>query len=293
MLGSSPLAVATDRPLDVVNSRAAVPPCQPGDRPGPGVRRTAVGLRRSVARGFRVKVRVSSVDTMKVESSKCVACGADLALSGARYCSECVASIPAGGVEAKPPRSPSTISDEYWRYITWGAIAAAIIAVGALAAVLLGSLKSDAVSGEVAAVMTIPPAVSSTVEVKALESIDVPVTGPIVIEAPRIGPSTRYHREGAVVVVRVTMDECERSEGMLRAGGTIRNDSPLGQSLSYTLTVDLERSRLGTRLARLEDVVDRVGPGETAAWSVETRSTKVVTVRCDVASLRVAPRSVP
>jgi len=240
-----------------------------------------------------VKVEPLSVDIMKVEPSKCVACGADLSLPGARYCSECVASIPAGGEEAKRPRPPSTISDEYWRYITWGAIAAAIVAVGALAAVLFGSMKGNAVSGEATVASTIPAVVLSTVNVKALEIIDIPVTGPVVIESPRIGPSTRYHREGAVAVVRVTMDECERSEGMLRAGGSIRNDSPVGQTFTYALTVDLVRSRLGTSLARLEDVIERVGPGATVAWSVGTPSTKGVTVRCDVASLKLDPLSVP
>lgn len=131
------------------------------------------------------------------------------------------------------------------------------------------------------------------IRVKAIESVKVPVTETIVIDSPRLGFSTRYHRAGAVVVTRVTMDERERREGMLVAGGSIRNDSALDQTFTDTLTVDLVRARLGIRLARLPTAVERLGPGEAATWSVETPATKIVTIRCNVDTLTVDPITFP
>jgi len=227
-----------------------------------------------------------------VEPSKCPACGADLTLSGVRFCSECGKPVLAGEADASQTPQPR-ISEEQWQYITWGSGAVIVVALAAVAAVIFGVVSDSGGVEASVAVSTTQAPMPSTEAPKAMEIIDVPVTEPIVIESPRLGPSTRYHRDGSVVVGRVTMDRCERSEGMLRASGSIRNDSSLGQAFTYGMTIDLERSRLGTRLARLDAVIDRLGPGEVAEWSVETPSTKVVTIRCDVDTLTVTPLTFP
>jgi len=237
-------------------------------------------------------VRPGNADIRWVEPSTCDACGSDLALSGARYCSECGAPIT-DDERSAAPTSSFRVTDGQWRYITWTAVAVAIVAAATIAAVAFGTLTGGDPADTAVAPPTIEMSPSSTVALKAIETVDVPVTEPIMIESPRIGPSTRYHRDGAVVVLRLTMEECERSDGMLRAAGSIRNGSALGQTFTYALTVDLSRAGLGTRLARLESVAEGVGPGEVVGWSVETPSTKVVTVRCGVTAVTVTPLTTP
>jgi hypothetical protein len=169
-------------------------------------------------------------------------------------------------------------------------MAAGAVAIVALVAVVFGLLSGTGTAGA-ADRESIEEAVSTsvTVPVKAIEVINVPVIEPVVLRSPRIGPTTRYHQDGTVVVVRVTMDVCERHDGMLRAGGSIRNDSALEQTFDYDLGVDLKRKGTGGLLDHLEASVEGVAPGETVEWNVETVSSRVVNIRCLVADLTVIP----
>lgn len=226
-----------------------------------------------------------------MDSTKCAACGAELPDTAARFCSSCGEPVPdvdgSAGVDSSPP---SRITDEHWQYITWGAIAAGAVAIVALVAVVFGLLSGADASetDEPTATDEFAPT-SITVAAKALEMINVPVTEPVVIHFPRIGPTTRYHQDGTVVAVRVTMEVCERRDGMLRASGSIRNDTALDQTFDYDIGVDLKRRGTGTLLSHLGASVESLGPGETAEWNVETVSSRVVKIRCDVANLAVIP----
>ncbi|MFV9672474.1 MAG: hypothetical protein ACNYZH_04550 [Acidimicrobiia bacterium] len=221
--------------------------------------------------------------------TKCATCGADLPDAAARFCSACGEPVQVSG-ESPDPSPPSGITDEHWQYITWGAIAAGAVAIVALVAVVFGLLSgSDTVGASDSFVVDEPVATSVTVPAKALESINVPVTETVVIRSPRVGPTTRYHQDGTVVVVRVTMDVCERHDGMLRASGSIRNDSALDQTFDYDIDVDLKRRGTGALLSHLEASVEGITAGETVEWSVETVSSRVVNIRCDITELTVIP----
>ena len=226
-----------------------------------------------------------------MDSTKCAACGTELPDAAARFCSSCGEPVPAaGGSAGTDPSPPSRITDEHWQYITWGAIAAGAVAIVALVAVVFGLLSGADASDTDDPVATDESAPTSvTVPAKALETINVPVTEPVVIRSPRIGPTTRYHQDGTVVAVRVTMDVCERHDGMLRASGSIRNDTALDQTFDYDLGVDLKRRGTGALLSHLGVAVENLGPGETAEWNVETVSSRVVNIRCDVTDLTVIP----
>jgi hypothetical protein len=232
-------------------------------------------------------------------SPNCAMCGSGLSDFDARSCAACGAVVerpdavveqpdPSPAVEG-PPRWKMT--EEQWQYVTWGALAAAAVAVVALIAVVFG-LLSQSEAAEAApdaagavATTTTPLALSE----QAGELAGLPVGEPELIEYPRLWSSNMYNRNGAVVALRVTMDECERREGMLYASGSIRNDSPVGQALSYRLGIELTRAVVATPLGSLEAVVDDLGPGETTDWIAETVSTKAVSLRCEVATLTVTP----
>ncbi|MEA3510269.1 MAG: hypothetical protein U9R51_02435 [Actinomycetota bacterium] len=221
--------------------------------------------------------------------TKCATCGAGLPDAAARFCSACGEPVPASGESPNlPPRSG--ITDEHWQYITWGAIAAGAVAIVALVAVVLGLLSgTDPVGASDSLVVDDPVATAIAVPTKAIELVNVPVTETVVIRSPRIGPTARYHQDGTVVIVRVTMDVCERHDGMLRASGSIRNDSAVDQTFDYDIGVDLKRRGTGARLSHLETSVEGITPGETADWTVETVSSRVVNIRCDVTELTVTP----
>lgn len=222
---------------------------------------------------------------------KCTACGADYTDADARFCSSCgepVVIPDEASVKGSVP--PARFTDEHWQYITWGAIAAGAVAIVALVAVVFGLLSdagtsSDAESGSVDEVVS----TAVTVPAKALESINVPVIEPVVIRSPRIGPTTRYHQDGTVVVVRVTMDVCERHDGMLRASGSIRNESALDQTFDYDIGVELKRRGTGALLSHIEASIEGLASGASAEWIVETVSSRVVNIRCDVTELTVIP----
>jgi hypothetical protein len=226
-----------------------------------------------------------------MDSMKCAACEADLPDAVARFCSSCGEPVPVSDVDAETdPPTLSRLTDEHWQYITWGAIAAGAVAIVALVAVVFGLLSgADTSSASDSAEANEMIAMSITEPAKALVTIDVPVTKPVVIRSPRIGSITRYHQDGTVVAVRVTMDVCERHDGMLRAGGSIRNDSSLDQTLDYDIDVDLKRRGTGALLSHLETSIENLAAGEKAEWSIETVSRRVVNIRCDITELTVAP----
>ncbi len=188
------------------------------------------------------------------------------------------------------PPPPSRITDELWQYITWGATAVGAVAIVALVAVVFGLLSGTGTAGAAhPAAAEEVVATSVTVPVKAIEMINVPVTEPVVIRSPRIGRTARYHQDGTVVVVGVTMDVCERHDGMLRATGSIRNDSAVDQTFDYDIGIDLKRRGTGAVLAHLGASIEGLEPGEAAVWTVEAVSSRVVNIRCVVTDLTVIP----
>ena len=116
-----------------------------------------------------------------------------------------------------------------------------------------------------------------------------PVSYPSIVESPKIGESAGYHQDRAYIAFKLTVDTCDRSEGMLRAGGSIRNETLIGQTLDYHLVIEMTRRVVGTSLVSLETTVEDLGPLETAEWSVEAVSTRTVNVECVVDTLTVAP----
>jgi len=226
-----------------------------------------------------------------MDSTECTACGAEVPDATARFCSSCGRPVPASGESSETDSSsPSGITDEHWQYITWGAMAAGAVAIVALVAVVFGLLSETGTVGAVSQESMEEMVSTSVAEPgKAVETINVPVTEPVVLRSPRLGPTTRYHQDGTVVVLRVTMDVCERHEGMLLASGSIRNDTALAQTFDYDIGVDLERRGTGALLAHLEAAVESLEPGETAEWNVETVSSRVVNIRCDVTDVTVTP----
>ncbi len=225
-------------------------------------------------------------------SPNCAACGSGLSDFDARSCAACGAAVEhpeAAPTVEDPPRAKLT--EEQWQYVTWGAVAAGAVAVVALIAVVFG-LLSQSEAAEPAPDAAAPASIttSSTVVTSQPDaSVGLPVREPVLIEHPRVWTSNRYNRNGAVVGLRVTMDDCERREGMLHASGTIRNDTLVDQTLGYRLGVDLTRAVVGTPLGYLETEVEDLGPGETTEWMVETASTKAVNLRCELVMLTVAP----
>ena len=184
------------------------------------------------------------------------------------------------------------LTEEQWQYVTWGAVAAGAVAIVALLAVVFGLLSrsDDTVSSPIASGTT---ATTTTVAPRTGMITEFPVTYPSVVESPQIGDSAGYHQDRAFIAVRLTVDTCERSDGMLRAGGSIRNETRIGQTLDYLIAVKMTRRVVGTSLASLETTVEDLGPNETAVWSVEAVSTKTVNVACNVATLTVAPSESP
>lgn len=185
-----------------------------------------------------------------------------------------------------PPRLRP--SEEHWQYATWGAVAVGAVAIVALLAVVLSLVSS---SDEASPPPPAAASESTTTTVRSWIGVvtEFPVTDPSTIESPRIGDSAGYFQDGAFIAVRLSVDACERSDGMLRASGSIRNETNIGQTLDYHIAVEMTRRLVGTSLASMEATVEDLGPRETAEWAVETVSTKTVNVACDVAALTVVP----
>ena len=182
------------------------------------------------------------------------------------------------------------LTEQQWQYVTWGAGAVGAVAIVALLAVVFGLLSSsnDTSRSPVAAASESSSTTTTVVRPSGMIT-EFPVTYPSIVEFPEVGDSAGYHQDGAFIAVRLTVDTCERSDGMLKASGSIRNETRIGQTLDYHLAVEMTRRVVGTSLASLETSVEDLGPSETAEWSVEAVSTKTVNVACDVATLTVAP----
>ncbi|MEN8233715.1 MAG: hypothetical protein ABFR89_02185 [Actinomycetota bacterium] len=189
------------------------------------------------------------------------------------------------------PETPSRLTDDQWRYLAWVSVAVGIVAVGAIIAVMVGTITRtpEAARASSEATSTTSTTIDPESAPHALEMIELPVTAPVVIDHPRVGVTGRYHRDGSVVMVRITGDECERSDGMLRAAGTIRNESKVGQTFDYVISLEVQRSLTGSVLTKLETTVENLGPDEKAEWSVEEASSKVTSMRCLVSELTVIP----
>ena len=279
-----------------------------------------------------IKVRAQSADIIEMTSTNCAACGANLADSGARFCSSCGVPIATDPVqpeteaapvtadspdeEAAPapvpdtPEEPTseagaqdkpavpladrplrrTMTEEQWRYTTWGAVAAGAVAIVALVAVVLGLLSraedASAASSERSVATT---TTTSTIPTANGPTAAAPITEAVTIESPRVGYPVWYRLGPTAVILTVTMSECDRIDGMLRASGEIRNNSPLGQTLDYRLGIEMSRPVVGTALASLEATIDGLEAGDTVEWLAETPSTKSVSLRCDMPLLTVAP----
>jgi hypothetical protein len=258
-------------------------------------------------------------------SPSCTACGSDLLDPEARYCSACGAPVPEA--EPIPDDAPVTgesalendvpaehdsdpkvaetsgnlskiglevpfrlrLTEQQSQYVTWGAVAAGAVAIVALLAVVFGLLSSSNETSRSPVAAVSESTTTTTIERPSGMITEFPVTYPSIVESPQIGDSAGYHQDGAFIAVKLTVDTCERSDGMLRASGSIRNDTRIGQTLDYHIVVKMKRRVVGTSLASLETAVEGLGARETAEWSVEAVSTKTVNVACDVATLTVAP----
>lgn len=275
-----------------------------------------------------VKVRGKRTDINAMASTNCAACGSGLNNPEARFCSTCGAavvttlpasdtppvpdhieipdpealaepetSIPVGEETAHgdaaskydgPPRR--TMTEDQWQYATWGAVAASAVAVVALIAVVFGLLsRAEDASAASNQRTGMTSTTTTTIQIADGPTAAAPVTEPVMIEAPRVGQPVWYRVGRTAVIVTLTMSECDRIDGMLRASGEIRNSSPIGQTLDYRFGVEMTRPVVGTALASLEATVDDLAAGETIEWLVETPSTKSVSLQCDIGALTVAP----
>ena len=274
-----------------------------------------------------VKVSGPGADINEMASTNCAACGYGLIDPEARFCSACGAAVvpepspfvaesasgriaepepggPAGsgstvaaGVETAGDRAASkydgpprrTMTEDQWQYTTWGAVAAGAVAIVALVAVVFGLLSRAEDASAASNERTVATSTTTTtIPIADGPAAAAPVVEPLIVEAPRIGHPVWYRFGRTAVIVTLTMSECDRVDGMLRAGGEIRNNSPLGQTLDYRFDVEMTRPVVGTSLASLEATIDGLASGETEEWLVETPSTKSVSLRCDIGALTVA-----
>lgn len=201
---------------------------------------------------------------------------------------------PSGGLPTYALEVPirHRLSQDQWQYVTWGAVAVGAVAIVALLAVVFGLLSSEHETSRAPVAAAGDSTTTTTVARRIGIVTEFPVIAPSVVESPQIGESAGYLQDWAYIAVRLTVDTCERSDGMLKAGGSIRNETRIGQTLDYHIAVDMTRRVVGTSLASLETLVDDLGPRETAEWGVEAVSTKTVNVACDVVALTVAPSEI-
>ncbi len=218
---------------------------------------------------------------------RCEACGAE-AYEGAVSCDDCGRRL----APAEPRPEPAIPRHELWRMAMWGAGALTMIALGALAVVVVGTLtrtpastNAEATTTTTSTTTTLPP----DEPIQALELVDVPVSAPVTIEAPPIDRPARIHHGGQIVVFEIDGNECGSGGGSLGASGTITNLSPVDQALTFALTVDLIRSTTGSRLERQVVDVGGLAAGDTATWEVRASSPRKVNVRCIVREVTVAP----
>lgn len=238
-------------------------------------------------------------DIQYMISMRCTSCGTDVGDVDARFCSNCGALVPTfdgdDEVQEKPKPAISLDSAEIKQYATWGGIVAGVVALIAVGWVFLGGSSGDDDAQAVA------PATTTTVETttttvpqgdeptQAMELIYLPVTDSVTIEYPRSGGIGRYHQDGQVVTVSINGEMCERSDGLLKVGGTIRNHSQNDQTLDYVIGVDFSRAFPVTHLAHVEATVTGLAPNQAVDWYGEAPSERLVTVKCVITDVTVTP----
>ena len=230
---------------------------------------------------------------------RCRTCATEIADSDALFCSHCGAAMASG--EGDPPatidgQGSRSRNDQRWRLVTWVAVAVGGVAAVALIALTFGTRSEperttpDDVAIQDVTTTTVPAPAGEPI--KAVETVNLPLSNAVTIEYPRTGTTGRYHLDGEVVNVYIAGDKCGGDEGMIEASGAIRNDSQSRQTLDYIIGVDLIRAVTGSRLAHLETTIEGLAPGASADWSVEMISTRTVSLRCVVTDLTVAPQSI-
>ncbi|MCH8128692.1 MAG: hypothetical protein IIC70_02195 [Acidobacteria bacterium] len=174
------------------------------------------------------------------------------------------------------------------RYATLGAFVLGALAVGALTVVTVSALtRTDVNQPTSAPTTTVTSAVTESTH--ASETINPAVTQTITIPFPRLGGVGRYHQDGVVAMFGIAGDHCGTREGMIGASGTIRNESPAGQTFDYIIEVDLIRVWTRARIGHLEATVTGLAPGASADWSVEIPSTRVSAIDCEVTDVTLTP----
>jgi len=224
-------------------------------------------------------------------ATTCRACGTELEDPAARYCSWCGADVPSDEPEEISPESEHTHRQhaaDPLRYATLGAFVLGALAVGALTVVTVSALtRTDVNQPTSAPTTTVTSAVTESTH--ASETINPAVTQTITIPFPRLGGVGRYHQDGVVAMFGIAGDHCGTREGMIGASGTIRNESPAGQTFDYIIEVDLIRVWTRARIGHLEATVTGLAPGASADWSVEIPSTRVSAIDCEVTDVTLTP----
>ena len=192
--------------------------------------------------------------------------------------------------EVSPERDPPARKEagEAWRFATLGAFVGGALAVGALIVVTISALTRTDVN-ESASTPTSTVTAVFTESTHALEAINPAVTQTITIPFPRLGEVGRYHQDGTVVMFGIAGDHCGTREGMIGASGTIRNESPAGQTFGYIIGVDLIRVWTRARIGHLQATVAGLAPGASAEWSVEMASSRVSSIDCEVTDVTLTP----
>ena len=191
-------------------------------------------------------------------------------------------------ISPESEHTPSQHTGDPLRYATLGAFVLGALAVGALTVVTVSALTrtdvNEPTSGPTTAVTG-----AVTESTYASETINPAVTQTITIPFPRLGRVGRYHQDGVVAVFSIARDECGTQEGMIGASGTIRNESPAGQTFDYIIEVDLIRVWTRARIGHLEATVAGLPPGASADWSIEMPSTRVTAIDCEVTDVTLTP----
>ena len=224
-------------------------------------------------------------------ATTCRACGTELEDPAAPYCSWCGADVPSDEPEEISPENehtPRQHAGDPLQYATLGAFVLGALAVGALTVVTISALtRTDVNEPTNGPTTTVTSAVTESTH--ASETINPAVTQTITIPFPRLGGVGRYHQDGVVAMFGIAGDHCGTREGMIGASGTIRNESPAGQTFDYIIEVDLIRVWTRARIGHLEATVTGLAPGASADWSVEIPSTRVSAIDCEVTDVTLTP----
>jgi len=214
----------------------------------------------------------------------CPSCGAETP-SDAELCPDC------GATPTAPARAiPGA------QLVTPVGVAIIGLALLVLAVVGIATFTREPATPVTAAPTTTSRATSTTTStlasgalVPGMKMLTVPVDAPAVVTDPPLGHPSRLFRDGQIVHFTLTGDVCSLSRGRLTIAGTLTNDTPVNQTLSYVVEVEALRPTTGTHIARLQQELPSVGPGETRAWEMEATWPRTVRIRCRVTSLTVIP----